>query len=246
MRKANVPPGTSPVEAWRRLHQVEGAYATIIDLYALAAGPRGLAPEQLPKDERLALVRMVLPEIWSGFAQTAGSDRGGDVIRVVDYDSDWPGRYQQWHAHLREGLAGVAQRIEHVGSTSVPGLAAKPIIDIQVSVVGLCDESRYVARIESLGLQLRSRDDLHRHFRPVPDDPDVVHVHVCGVGSAWEREHLLFRDYLRAHADACDAYESAKRRAAVTWADDGWAYTAAKSVVILRLLAEAEQWRGSP
>lgn len=100
--------------------------------------------------------------------------------------------------------------------------------------------------IEGLGLQLRSRDDLHRYFRPVPGEPDDVHVHVCVAGSDWEREHLLFRDYTRTHAAGRDGYESAKRRAAATWHDDGWAYTDAKSAVILDLLADAEQWRVSP
>ena len=74
-------------------------------------------------------------------------------------------------------------RIEHVGSTSVPGLPAKPIVDVQISVDDEDDESRYVPQLEEAGIQLRSRDSLHRYFRPFPDRPRDVHVHVCAAGS---------------------------------------------------------------
>jgi GrpB-like predicted nucleotidyltransferase (UPF0157 family) len=87
---------------------------------------------------------------------------------------------------------------------------------------------------------VRSRDDLHRYFRPFPRVPRDVHVHVCRVGSTWEQEHLRFRDYLREHPEARDAYSRAKLAAATRWADDGYAYTDAKSDVILQLLAAAE------
>jgi GrpB-like predicted nucleotidyltransferase (UPF0157 family) len=69
-----------------------------------------------------------------------------------------------------------------------------------------------------------------------------VHVHVCALGSEWERVHLLLRDYLRAHPDARDTYAAAKRQAAATWADDGIAYTDAKTDVILGLMHAAERW----
>jgi GrpB-like predicted nucleotidyltransferase (UPF0157 family) len=138
-------------------------------------------------------------------------------------------------------------RIEHVGSTSVPGLAAKPIIDIQVSVDDLAEEDAYVPALEEIGLQLRSRDNFHRYFRPFPDRPRDVHVHVCALGSDWEREHLLFRDHLRRDPEARDAYARAKTVAALTWADDGWAYTDAKTDVVLEILerAAARDDRGS-
>jgi GrpB-like predicted nucleotidyltransferase (UPF0157 family) len=88
-------------------------------------------------------------------------------------------------------------------------------------------------------VQLRSRDDFHRYFRPFPDKPRDVHVHVCTTGSDWEREHLLFRDHLRSDRDARDAYAQAKRAAAVAWADDGWAYTDAKTEIVLEILERA-------
>ena len=180
-----------------------------------------------------------MPDVWPGWTVTEGSDRIGDVITVVEYDDAWPARFAHWRQRLRSALGDTAVRIDHVGSTSVPGLAAKPIIDVQVSVADLADEAAYVAPIETAGVQLRSRDEWHRYFRPFPGVPRDVHVHVCRAGSSWEQEHLVFRDYLRAHAEARDAYSSAKRAAAARWSDDGFAYTDAKTEIILRILANA-------
>jgi GrpB-like predicted nucleotidyltransferase (UPF0157 family) len=235
-----VKPGTEPVEAWRRLRQVEGPRATIIDLYELAARSRGIAAHEFPRDDRFALSRTVMPTVWPGWEITSGSDRPADLIRIVDYDPQWPEQYKQWQQVLSAALGGTALRIEQVGSTSVPGMPAKPIIDIQISVADIDDEASYVAQIERSGVQLRSRDALHRYFRPFPDRPRDVHVHVCATGSPWEREHLLFRDYLRAHDEVRDPYAAAKRHAAEIWADDGWAFTDAKSEVILGILQAAE------
>jgi GrpB-like predicted nucleotidyltransferase (UPF0157 family) len=234
---------TDPMEAWRRLREKEGPRATVIDLYELAARPRGLEPHELPRQERLILARSVMPLVWPGFAQTTDSERTGDLIRVVAYDPKWPGQYDEWRETLLFCLGDTARRIEHVGSTSVPGLPAKPIVDIQVSVTDIDDEVRYVPRLEAVGLQLRSRDEMHRYFRPFPGRPRDVHVHVCAEGSQWECEHLIFRDYLRAHPQARATYADAKRAAAAVWADDGIAYTDAKAEVILTIL-DAAGWSG--
>ena len=236
---AGVARGSAPVDAWRRLRQKEGPRATVIDLYDLAARPRGLDAHELPLAERKSLARSVMPDVWPSWTTTHGSDRDGDLIEVVDYDDEWPDRFHRWRQVLSSELGDVALRVEHVGSTSVPGLVAKPIIDVQVSVVDVDNEAAYVPPIEAVGLQLRSRDNLHRYFRPFVGEPRHVHVHVCSAGSAWEREHLVFRDYLRVHSDARDAYSRAKRVAAARWADDGFAYTDAKSEVILQILAAA-------
>jgi GrpB-like predicted nucleotidyltransferase (UPF0157 family) len=99
-----------------------------------------------------------------------------------------------------------------------------------------------VAQIEQAGVQLRSRDVLHRFFRPFAGQRRDVHIHVCRAGSDWEREHLLFRDYLRNDADARDAYARVKDEAAQVWSDDRIAYTEAKTGVILDLLGVAESW----
>jgi GrpB-like predicted nucleotidyltransferase (UPF0157 family) len=236
-----VPLDADPVIRWIGLHQVEGRRATVIDLYRLVSEPRGLEPHELPLEERKRLARAIAPTFWPGFQVTDSSERF-DPIRVVEYDKDWPARFESWREVLTKVLKPAAVRIDHVGSTSVPGLAAKPIVDVQVSVSDMSDEESYVPELERLGVQLRSRDDLHRYFRPFADRPRDLHVHVCPTGSGWEREHLLFRDFLRATPAACEVYTENKQEASRVWVDDGWAYTDAKSEVILSILQEAEPW----
>jgi GrpB-like predicted nucleotidyltransferase (UPF0157 family) len=239
---AGAGPRADPVEAWRLLRAAEGRRATVIDLYELVGRPRGLAAHELPVAERLALSRAALPDIWPGFANTTGSDRPEEPVELVEYDPGWPERYERWRSVISEALGETALRIEHVGSTAVPGLPAKPVIDIQVSVEDITSEAAYVPRLESVGLQLRSRDALHRYLRPFPDQPREVHVHVCPSGSDWERDHLLFRDYLRADASARDAYARTKRQAAERWSDDRLAYTDAKTESVLGILEQARRW----
>jgi GrpB-like predicted nucleotidyltransferase (UPF0157 family) len=241
LSRAGIAPAADPVVTWVRLHEVEGRHATVIDLYRLVSEPRGLEPDELPLEERKRLSRAIAPTFWPGFQVTDGSERF-DPIKVVAYDQQWPARFESWRELIANALERVALRIDHVGSTSVPGLAAKPIVDIQVSVADMSDEGGYVPDLERLGVQLRSRDDFHRYFRPFADKPRDLHVHVCAAGSGWEREHVLFRDYLRATPAAREVYSEAKRQAARVWIDDGWAYTDAKSESILDILHEAETW----
>lgn len=161
-------------------------------------------------------------------------------IALTDPSVDWPVQFEQLRSRLAAAL-GADVRIEHVGSTSILGIAAKPIIDIQVSVPDITDEARYVPAIESVGLTLRMREpDLgHLYFR---NTPRTVQIHVCQIGSKWERDHLLFRDYLRTHPDAARAYEDLKRAAAETYRDDRIAYTEAKGPLIESILGRAEEW----
>lgn len=171
-----------------------------------------------------------------------GSRRAGEPIELTPYDPAWPGRYEEWRRKLLDALPAPPRSIEHIGSTAVPGLPAKPIVDIQIGVDDLDDEPAYAPAIESLGVQLRSRDRNHRYFRPFPGHPRVVHVHVCQSGTDWERRHILFRDYLRADAEARRRYVEAKEAAAARWRDDRVAYTDAKGRVVRELTAEAERW----
>jgi GrpB-like predicted nucleotidyltransferase (UPF0157 family) len=237
-----VPGDSDPIVAWKRLRETKGRRTTVIDLYRLVAEPRGLEPHELPRAERLNLARSVMPIVWPGFEITDGSERQ-DPIEVVEYDTHWPSRFQQWRDLIAGSLGTIARRIEHVGSTSVPGLPAKPTIDVQVSVIDISDEGAYVPPLEKTArVQLRSRDSMHRYFRPFPGRARNVHVHVCNVGSEWERDHLLFRDYLRLHPDDANRYAEVKWEALRHWADDGWAYTDAKTEAILDILDKAGSW----
>lgn len=232
-----------PFQIWRRRRQSEGDTVTVIDLYRLVAQRKGLQPHELPLVERVALRDRALPVMWPGYQVPPGSDRAErDPVEVVPYDPAWPGRFHSWRARLATSLASTAERIEHVGSTAIPGLPAKPVIDVQVSVSDPDLESSYVSAIETLGVQLRSRDSVHRFFRPFAGLPREIQVHVCATGSPWERKHLLFRDYLRSSKAARDTYLAAKLEAAERWRDDRIAYADAKTEVILRLMSDAEFW----
>jgi GrpB-like predicted nucleotidyltransferase (UPF0157 family) len=226
---------------WCRLRQTGGRRVTLVDLYRLAGRERGLEPHELPLEERNELASRAMPLILPGFELAEGSGRG-DPLELAAPDPDWPSTFAAWKERLAGALGPVAERIDHVGSTAVPGLAAKPTIDIQISVQGLEDEDRYAGPLERSGLQLRSRDSLHVYFRPPATRPRDVHVHVCESGGRWEREHLLFRDYLRAHPQAAARYAAVKEELLVVWSDDRWGYTEAKSDCILGILDEAETW----
>jgi GrpB-like predicted nucleotidyltransferase (UPF0157 family) len=233
---------TDPLAAWLRLRAAEGRRTTAIDLFDLAAAPRGLAAWELPFAERRSLMVSGMSVIVPGFSLHQGSERTGDPLEIVPYDPDWPRQYAGWRELFARALGPVALRIEHVGSTSIPGLAAKPVIDVQISVADVTGEPSYLPRLDAAGMQLRSTDDEHRFLRPYPGQPRNVHVHVCSAGSTWERDHLLFRDYVRAHPAARDDYARAKLAAIRTWADDRWAYTEAKTGIILDILDAAGQW----
>ena len=143
--------------------------------------------------------------IWPGFEVAEGSARRHDSLQVVDYDPSWPGKFLFWRDKIKKEVGDFAVRIEHVGSTAVPGLPAKPRIDIQVSVPTLPGRTSTSDRSKLPALGSRTRDNYHRFFRSFPGGPRVLQVHVCNVGSGWESDHLLFRDYLRSHPDAREA-----------------------------------------
>jgi GrpB-like predicted nucleotidyltransferase (UPF0157 family) len=160
------------------------------------------------------------------------------AIEVVEPDPGWPARFEVERARIAAALAGTAHRIEHVGSTSVPGLAAKPIIDVQVSVPDV-DDDAWLGPLEAAGYVLRVREPGHGMVRTPGRD---VHVHVCSAGSEWERRHLLFRDWLRRSDADRDRYGSVKRSlAGETWPTMQH-YTEAKGDVIAAVMRRAEAW----
>lgn len=133
-------------------------------------------------------------------------------------------------------------KVEHVGSTSVPGLAAKPIIDVDVVVHSAVDVRDAIARLRELGYQ--HRGDLGiigREAFTTPSGSPYHHLYVVIEGSAPHRDHVDFRDYLRANAQAADRYANVKVRAAHLLGVDREAYVDAKSATVVDLLAEARR-----
>lgn len=233
---------TAAFEGWCARRACEGRGVTLLDLYRLVAEDRAVEPEMLDRQERALLARLAYGVIYPGFELVSVGARDPEPVIVVAYDPAWPDRFEGWRELIVAALGRHAVAVEHLGSTAIPGLAAKPIIDVQVSVVDVDAEDTYVRALGEAGVQLRGRDAVHRFLMPCAGRPRDVHVHVCGAGSEWEREHLLLRDYLRAHPPAAASYGDAKQHLAAKWRDDRAAYTEAKTEVILDALQAAERW----
>jgi hypothetical protein len=146
-------------DVWRRRREAEGADVTLIDLYDLIAKQTGVAAHELRLEQRAALRQLALPIMWPGYREAPGSERAElDPIEIVPYDPAWPMRFLNWRRRIEDVLGSTAERIEYVGSTAIPRLPAKPVVDIQLSVADLESEEQYAPMIEGLGIQLRSRD----------------------------------------------------------------------------------------
>lgn len=163
-------------------------------------------------------------------------------IAIVDYRASWVASFAAHRERIVRSLGGVARRIDHVGSTAVPGLPAKPIVDIQVSVADIENEPVYAQPLEEAGYILRVREVGHRMFRTRERD---VHIHLCEVGSGWERRHLLFRDWLRVSPEDRARYAGTKRDLATRPWPTMQHYADAKSDVIAAITARAEAWARS-
>ena len=162
------------------------------------------------------------------------------LITIVDYDSSWPSKFQMHAGRIANALGEVALRIEHIGSTSVPGLAAKPIIDILVVVADSTNESAYLPQLEAAGYELRVREPEwheHRRFRTPGKD---VHVHIYSTGCREIQRNLLFRDRLRTNVDDRRRYEQRKRELAMQDWSDMNDYANAKTDVIESIIAAAQ------
>ena len=171
-------------------------------------------------------------------------DNYDPAIRIVEYDPQWPKAFQREAAALRSALETVAVRIDHVGSTSVPGLAAKPIIDINISVQALDPMGPYHGPLEALGYQFTSdpdSPDLHFFGKPA-QRPRTHHVHVSQAGSIHEQGDLAFREYLTSHPNEAERYVALKRRLAVQHPGDRLAYIAGKDPFVIDMKAQALNW----
>jgi GrpB-like predicted nucleotidyltransferase (UPF0157 family) len=166
-----------------------------------------------------------------------------EPIEIVTYDAVWPGLFRREAARLREVLGSVALRIDHIGSTAVPGLAAKPVIDIQIAVASFEPLDAFRAPLEALGYLFRADNDdrMKRYFRE-PPATRRTHLHVRRHGSWSEQFALLFRDYLRTHAEAAARYAALKRELAAACRDDRQGYTAAKEPFIWAAMRDADAW----
>lgn len=161
------------------------------------------------------------------------------AIVIVEYDPAWPERFDGERQRISAALGGNARVIEHIGSTSVPGLAAKPIVDILVPVDDVEDEVVYRPALEDAGYVLRVREQGHRMFRTPELD---VHVHLWRAGSEDVERHVLFRDWLRKDERDRRDYEALKRLLAQRDFDDTNEYADAKGELIGEIMVRALEW----
>ncbi len=170
-----------------------------------------------------------------------------EPVEVVDYDPSWPALFEEEARRLRALLGSLIGRVEHVGATAVPGLAAKPIIDMMIEV----DDMETVRSCIAPVLEAHGYDFL---WRPTsPGDADIAYAWFIRRGASGRRTHhlhmatarspewsrLIFRDHLRAHPDTATAYAALKRDAATRHRNDRAAYARAKSRFIRRALAQS-------
>lgn len=158
------------------------------------------------------------------------------TVGLHDYDPRWAQQFEEHRHRILEALAGLDIEVEHIGSTSVPGLAAKPIIDIVVAVPDITAEEDYLDGLLAAGYELRVREPRHRLVRT---PARTVHVHVYGRGDLAVDEYLLLRDHLRANDSERTLYEGVKRDLiSQSWGDMN-DYADAKTDVILAIKSRA-------
>jgi len=167
-------------------------------------------------------------------------------MRVAPYDPAWPARYEEEAHVLREVLGDVLVRSHHVGSTSVPGLPAKPIIDICLEVRSLESLDERDDRMRSIGYVPRGEFGIPgRRYYPKGGDDRTHHVHAYVAGDPNVERHLAFRDYLRAHPGVAQAYAHVKQEASVKHLTDSTGYQAYKHAFVVQTLETALAWANS-
>ena len=162
-------------------------------------------------------------------------------VLISPYDPAWPARYEAERARVAAALGDLATVIHHVGSTAVPGLAAKPVIDLMVATPDLRPGAVYAPLLAPLGYAFHDHPENtdRRYF--AKGTPHTYHLHIVEAGSPALDVHLRFRDALRARPDLCQTYARTKRELAARYPDDRAAYTEAKTACVRKILAA---WNG--
>lgn len=164
-------------------------------------------------------------------------------VRLVDYDPQWPLLYEEEGASILSVIGDFIIDIQHIGSTAVPGLGAKPIIDILVAIRQLAFVEKCVQPLQTIGYEYRGEYGIPgRHFfRKPPGDPGARthHLHMVERESDFWERHILFRDFLRVHPEEAQRYDELKRELVAKFASDRDAYTEAKTLFIESVVNQA-------
>ena len=169
-----------------------------------------------------------------------------DPVVLVPYEEAWPSLFEEERTHIEGAVDPWMEEIELIGSTAVPGLAAKPVIDIMVGVRSLEHTPALVARLGTIGYEyvpeLEQQMPFRRYFRKLSGERRTHQIHLVERSNAafWDR-HVLFRDYLRAHPEVAEAYARLKYEASERFREDRVAYTNAKTDFIAEVVRLAEK-----
>ena len=173
-------------------------------------------------------------------AVTVGTpEQLNSTVYLAEYDPGWPVIFIQLAQEIRSVLGDSARLLEHVGSTSVPGLAAKPIIDMVLAVVASADESIYVPQLEALGYKLTIREPDWYEHRVLKRPEPKVNLHVFSADCEEIGRMLAFRDWLRQHPDDRMLYETTKRELSQQTWKYIQNYADAKSAVVQEIMGRA-------
>jgi GrpB-like predicted nucleotidyltransferase (UPF0157 family) len=193
----------------------------------LLTGGATMTPDDPDLDERLARVTVGAPARLDG------------PVTLVEYDPEWPRRYARESERIRAALGAAALVLEHAGSTSVPGLVAKPIVDIVLAVADSADEPAYVPALEAAGYKLRIREPDWEEHRVLKTPDLAVNLHVFTAGSDEVERMLLVRDRLRSDTSDRELYARTKRELAQRQWRYVQEYADAKTAVIEEIIARA-------
>ena len=163
--------------------------------------------------------------------------------RIADYDPDWPALFDQEKARVVAALGIAEERVLHIGSTAVPGLGAKPIVDMMVGVSSMAEAPKQVPLLEAIGYEWRGETAPGTlYIRKA--EPRRFNLHMTPYRSDFWETHLLFRDYLRTYRDAAVEYEALKRELMSRLAHDPPAYNDGKSDFIRAIVSRARAGLG--
>jgi GrpB-like predicted nucleotidyltransferase (UPF0157 family) len=160
-------------------------------------------------------------------------------IQIVPYDSLWPREFAAEAVRISDACEDLPLRLEHIGSTAIPGLSAKPVIDIMAGCPARATRAAYIAALRQLGYEHRGAFGIpgRNYFRR--GAPRTHHVHMVSWSSAFWQDHLLFRDFLRAHPAVVQEYDALKRELAAMFAADPRRYNEEKGPFIKAIVRQA-------
>lgn len=166
-----------------------------------------------------------------------------NLVEIDDYDPSWPQRFEEERGALLERLGDTVQDIQHIGSTAIPGCAAKPIIDLMVGVDELNVDDALTEKLKEFGYEYFGEFGIPgRHFFR-KGDPRTHHLHWVRIGGDFWEHQILFREYVTAHPDELKKYVELKRQLAAKYHHDRPRYTSSKTDFIEALMTRAHDWK---